>query len=209
MNVQLLLQQAQKRHKDQIRIRPKNDRRWFWWLLSFFLKLITLGKGPDLLNGQFYTTLGRTIWVPGDGSSWDTLPNPTKYALLSHELDHMDAEFFGDHTLQDHPGFIPQEKGLLFRFIHALKYLFWPLPIFWAGYRQQIESWGFQRNLEAHLVRHHGVILLGFREQLKLYLCGPSYAWMATEKRAEELIRTMIGESMERFRTGKLDHLRS
>lgn len=203
----LLLQQAQKRHKDQVKIRTKNERRWFWRLLSIILKVFTLGMGPDLLNGP-YTTLGRTIWIPGDGSSFEAISNHSKYAIISHELDHMDMEFFGDHTLQDAPYLLPKEKGVFFRFIHALKYLFWPFPIFGARYRQQIEFWGFQRNLEVHIANRHGLMDPAFISMIKGYLHGPYYAWMASEKRADELMGRMIQESMAKFRAGELDHLR-
>ena len=59
---------ANRRHKSRLAIRPKDDLAWFWNILTWLLKVVTLGKGPNL-RAEYYTTIGSTIWVPGDGSS--------------------------------------------------------------------------------------------------------------------------------------------
>ena len=150
-----LLEKARERHQGKIKIKTKSELKWFWKMLQFILKVLTFGKAPAIYD-RFFTVIGRTIWLAGDGSSWSKFPWWQKYSLLSHELDHMDYCYFGRSDIRDEDHIeIKNWKGMeapwYWKLWYNFKYLFWPMPILYAYGRQDIEIKGYRRNMEVNI----------------------------------------------------------
>ena len=157
--------------------------------------MITFGKGPSLYD-SFFTVIGRTIWLPGEGEGWEKSSWFYKYTVMSHEIDHLDYCYFGDSDIRDIDhnevkDWKEKEAAWYWKFWYNFKYLFWPFPIFWAYGRQDIEIRGYRRNIEAHLHRN-GRLGEGMKIFLYQQFASSNYLWMATPRRAEELIQTEI-----------------
>jgi len=203
-----LWQQAQERHGHRIRLRAKRDALWLWWPLALLYKIATLGKGVDLLDGNYYGLIGYTIWMPGDGSKHSELPPHLWQSILSHEIDHLDARCFGDHDARNKEPQTLKTRGFLRQWFHQLLYVFWPFPYLVSRYREKIESWGHARNLEQHIVSNHGKCSRWYRKWLILQFCGPTYMWMCSKKRAFAVTDRLIAEVEADLLAGKLDHLK-
>lgn len=203
-----LWESAQQRHGGKIRLRPKREARRFWSFLAWLLRLVTFRRGVDLLDGNYYTLIGHTIWLPGDGSAHEGLSAYMRFSILSHEIDHLDWIFFGDHDARHKDASQLKKRGLLRLAFHWWKYLFWPLPYKFARYRERVEAWAFSRALEQHLVAHDGKCTRWFRKWLVLQFCSSVYAWTCTQERAYETVDKMIAEVEESYQAGKLNHLK-
>lgn len=90
---------------------------WFWNLLGFFVKLVSLGKNTAFMT-TFTTTIGNTIAMPV--KIWDMrLTEPEWfYRIVMHELEHV-RQF-------KKRGFGSIKLGVL---IHGISYVLLPLPI--------------------------------------------------------------------------------
>ncbi len=101
---------------------------WFWKLIGFIVKLVSLGKNDKFMT-DYITTFGKTIAMPV--RVWDTRgTDPIGFnQILTHELTHV--KWFMRLGLGN------QYLGIL---VHAIPYIFLPLPFGLAWCRYQFES---------------------------------------------------------------------
>lgn len=205
---QQLWDEAQERHGGKLSIRTKYSCKWGWTILKWLHKLVTFGKGPDMLEEYFATAFG-IIWTPGDGSRWEKMGHYSRRSLLSHEIDHIDLHIFGDHDARSKDPSTLKRKSRFFQIWHGIKYLLgWPLPFKYARYRAQVEMWGYQRNIDQYVASHGGDFSDHYREHIYKQFTSASYGWMATHERGAEILNEMISSAKERYRNGELDHLK-
>jgi len=147
---------------------------WWWYVLHYGMKFLTFGLHKGLLD-NFYTTIGTTIYCPGSETEdrWNKLPFFYRYALLSHEYDHM---------------LYCEEEGWL-KF--SLGYLFWPVPFFWPLHRRKVELRAFEISLKCYAERGRNSCL-AYARQLVETLSGPSYGWMMRKKQARGWINSIL-----------------
>ncbi|MCA8938524.1 MAG: hypothetical protein KDB07_01845 [Planctomycetes bacterium] len=207
-NRQILWAAAQDRHQGALKIRPKSEWAWAWktlrWLLNALNWIVSLGKrqGIDLYDGS-YTTGFKTLWVPSDGASWESLPEHEKYNVLSHEIDHFDQGFFGDHTLQDKPEWDYSRKPSALRMIwHGVKYLLS------FSYRRQVEAWGYERNMRVEIILNKGSVPGTFKQWMRSHFVGSKYFYMANEAQFEALYADMLNRTTRAYTYGHLNHMK-
>lgn len=196
---------AQQRHNNQLRLRAKKDALWLWRPLHWLLRLVTFGQSIDLVDGNYYALIGRTLWMPGDGSLHHKRAPHLLLSILSHEIDHLDWVYFGDHNARDLPPESLRQTSALFRLLHWWKYLCWPFPFRWARYREKIEVWGHERNLEQHLIGTKGKCARWYRKWLVMQFSSSTYAWMCSQTRAFEVVDQMIERVEAAYARGDLD----
>lgn len=204
--------QARTRHRGNLKLRAKSEMAWFWLMLRWLVKVVTFGKGMDLYDGTF-TTLGRTIWVPGDGRSWDTMSGRMREGLLRHEVAHIDTSYLFDPDAQDHIdrkyGLARYVFGWLFgTFLHPVLYIIgMPLPYGFAYYRAWFEFHGYKRNMQMHISAWNGTILDQLTSDMHNKFASWSYGKMATNARAAELVNDMVTDTVARWHSGSLLYL--
>ena len=203
-----LWESAQERHQGHIRLRAKHEAPRFWSFLNGLLRFVTFHRGVDLVDGTYYTLIGYTIWIPGDGSAHEALSSYMRFSILSHEIDHLDWLHFGDHQARHKDVTTLKKRSLLWRVWHWWRYLFWPLPYKFARYREKIEAWAFSRALEQHVAAHNGKCTRWFRKWLVLQFCSSIYAWTCTKSRAYKIVDRMIDEVESSYHSGNLDNLK-
>lgn len=199
---------ANVRHKGKLRIAPKTSALWLWYPLSILLKIVTLGRGPWLVD-EYYTTIGRTMYTPGDGSSWKRLDPYSRFGVLRHELAHFDDMYFGDPDI--HGALLDDEQlvetSWWYRFMYGVKYLFYKLPFKYATFRQQVEYGGYIQQARQNAYRDDGVC----SDTLKLWLyeqfTSPTYGWMAADKDAVALVERMVAQIEAEYKDGTLERL--
>lgn len=193
-----LWEMANERHHGELKIRPKSNKAWLWKFLNVLLKIVTFGKSMSLYD-DFFTTWGRTIYTPGDGKAYESYPLSWKWGMLRHEIAHFDHMYYGIPDLQaklnldlaKYGGYtLSKEKGWFHRIWHGFKYLFWPFPFKWAFYRQEVEFWGYIQQIRQSMFEH-GEILPGTDKWVHDWFTGSGYGWMATEKKAKDLMIRM------------------
>ena len=204
-----LWQEAQQRHDGKLDIRAKRSMLWLWGTAKILLNLVTFGRGIDVLDGRFYSTMGKTIWCPGDGSAYSKLHLKIRYRLLAHELAHIDTVYFFDPDAQDKPDIFRSPVRILLGkinrwLIQPVGYMLLPLPYYFAYYRQWFEYHGYKRSLLGHLIETGGLCKDYYRTHLINCFSDWSYGRMATKKRAEELVDRMITEMKEKYSKGNL-----
>lgn len=206
---QELWDRAYERHGGRISIRPKYSLKFWWKVLAILHKIITLGRGPDMLE-HFFTTGMGTIWTPGDGSQWEQMSAYSKRSLLSHEIDHMDLEYFGDHDARSKDPSTLRRRNLFSRLWHGFKYLWGcPLPFKYANYRAQVEMWGYQRNADQYAATHGGKVSLPMKEHIYKQFSSASYGWMATPETAKKIVKEIVSIAQDKYDRGELDHLKN
>lgn len=197
---------ANARHDGKIQIKPKSSNAWFWWVLTVLIKIVTFGTGPNLVK-NFTTTLGRTMYLAGDGNAFYGLPAQTRYETIRHELSHFDYMYFGEPDLHGHPGRARVRGSYLHMLAHALLYLFWPVPYRYAYGRQEIEWWGFLQNVRLATYCCGGRCPAHVMAWVVRHFSGPTYAWMATMGRAQEIAQELKNQAEMEYRTGCLEVL--
>jgi hypothetical protein len=203
--VEQFLNSAQERHGGRIRFRTKRDALWLWRPLHWLLRLVTLGQSIDLVDGNYYALLGRTLWLPGDGSSHRDRAPYLWLSILSHEIDHLDWIYFADRDARRKTRAQLTPTSWWFRVRHYIKYWLWPLPFRFARYREQIEAWGHERNLELHLVFNRGKCARWYRKWLVMQLSSATYAWACSESRAFQRVDEMIARLEQAYQDGVFD----
>lgn len=197
--VEAMWSSAKERHGDTLQLRTKRSALWLWVPLHWCLRIVTLGRSIDLIDGNYYCLLGRTIWIPGDGSSHDSRAPHLRLSILSHELDHLDYVYFQDrHARHKDPSTL-QTTSPWFRLLHHIKYLLWPLPFWFARYREQIEVWGHERNLKQHMLLNDGTCAKWYRKWLVMQFSSATYAWICTQTRAFTIVDDMIARLEQEF----------
>ena len=205
---------AQRRHDGRIQLVSKRNSLLIK-VLAWLLIKVTFGRGLDLVD-QAFTTIGHCIYIPGDGSILGLMDPISRCKLISHEVAHIDDFFLGDPnariwTQEECDGLSQFAKFYLawIRYpLLGLGYLFAPLPFRYAYVRQRVEHDGFLRNVEIDVVNGEGDISLRRRQGYETYFRDASYAWMSTEKRARELVSSMVRIAKQKYREGKLDHFK-
>lgn len=196
---------AQARHGNKLRIRPKNDMLWFWALLTWILSPLKV----DMLNG-FTTTLFHTIWVPGDGKLWYSQTWTMFYITLKHEIAHIDTAYFLLPDAQDMDvveiGIVRRVLGWLHAIlVYPIAYVLLPFPCWFAYYRQWVEYHGFKRQIESSTSYRGGKVDPRVVTFIKRYFREWTYCKMATNKRADVLVERMVAEARKKYDAHKLD----
>lgn len=153
--VQLLVETKAEFPKFKIVMKPESR---FMRLLAFLLKIVTFGSQKTFLT-DYTTTVGTTVYVPGDWNSW---VDERRIPVIRHERVHM---------RQARKWSIP-----LFFFL----YLLFPLPLGLAYFRARFEWEAYEETMRAH-VDIHGTRLLAdtlFRDSIVKNFTGGAYAWM-------------------------------
>jgi hypothetical protein len=206
----MLFRTTQMRHDHKIDIQPKRGGRGSWMItvLAFLLKVFPKWRKDDFRD-HYYTVIGRTIYVPGDGSSFITQDPIYLYSILSHELTHLDQQYTGDPDARVNHTEINPWTTYFHRIWYFISYLF-VLPFFFTR-RAQIEKWGYSRNIEIDLAISEITETPGRMGLYKDYYIdifkSSAYGWMATEKEAVRLYWEMMAMVFDRQKQGKLDHL--
>lgn len=129
-------------------------------IINAILLVITFGKQKKFMT-DFVTTIGEIIYVP---ESWDSYPYQDKQTVLHHEQVHVNQ--------------YKKEK-----FLYMFKYLFWPLPIFFAHARLTYEIEAFAADI-VYSYRNFGVPPFGPRfAHVIENLTGPAYFWTWKDKK--------------------------
>ncbi len=200
---------ASARHGRQITLRPKSESRFLWPVLQFLFSLFTYWipiaftfgwaksrlQKVDIING-FHSMFSSTMWLAGDGSSWEESSTESKDATASHEIDHLDRLYFGNGSIREEWDALekkPKPSRLRWAW-NAFRYLFWLLPFKYATYRQEFERDGYARSLQVVVHVHGGKVPDYWRQWLIVWFSGPGYGWMATPERAEEVVKGLIEE---------------
>lgn len=129
--------------------------------VAIFLSIITLGKmtKESFMQG-FKTTIGYTMYVP---DNWDLLTLASKHVILHHEAKHIEQ--------MERDGAIK----------YALKYLFWPFPIFWAHGRLEYETEAYAAGMAlGRLVYGFGIQGESYNKVIK-NLTGAAYFWTSID----------------------------
>lgn len=172
---------------------------------TLVVEVIYFGQGVDLIDGNYYTLLGRTLWMPGDGTGHAKRAPHLILSIMSHEIDHLDVIYFNDRHARTKSVEELTSTSFLFRAIHYWKYFCWPLPTRAARYREQIEVWGHERNLEQHLVVNEGKCARWYRKWLVMQFSSATYGWICTSTRAFEIVDQMIERLEQAYQEGRLD----
>lgn len=125
-------------------------------LMRFMSYLLFFNKG---FMSNFVTTIGNYIWVP---ENWDKLDNKVKATVIRHERVHL----------------IQQKRYGMFLYI--ILYLFWPIPIFFALGRRNIEMEAYAESLRAE-AEYFGLFFIDQPKNMDRYVSyftSSSYAWM-------------------------------
>lgn len=140
------------------RLIPKKDS-WIMGVIGAVLLWGTFGRMKSF-GQDFCTTLGNTIYTP---SRWSEMSWASKYELVRHELVHMRQA---------------RRLGML---RYAVMYLLWPVPVWWAWGRVQLELEAYHESFRAMAVVHGPRYLRANRNQLADWLgdtlSGSSYFW--------------------------------
>jgi hypothetical protein len=203
---------AQVRHHKQLAIKPKSSFKWFWKIAEVLHKIVTFGKGRSMYT-HFFTTWGRTIYTPGDGSGWEEYSDSWKWGLKRHELAHFDHMYYGRPDLQAEINLAQsrdevlelKEKPWWYRYWHGFQYLFVKLPFKYATYRQEAEYYGYLQQVRQSVWEHDGEFKESTKQRMIKYFHGPGYAWMATKERAFEIVNEMEAQAKKEYEEGILD----
>ena len=129
---------------------------WHQRAIDRVLRVLSLGRMDRYLT-SYVTTIGRTIYVPGD---WARMPEEARIEILRHELVHV-AQFA-------RYGLVPM----------ALAYLLLPLPVGLAWCRMRLEREAYEETLRAAYERGGLVAADALRAEITRRYTGPDYLWM-------------------------------
>jgi len=204
----VLWERANIRHRGKIRVIPKYTAGWniIWFVLAVLHQVFSGFQAPWLMT-NFYTTIGRMIFAPGDGSSWEALEASSKWGMFRHELSHMDEMYFGDPDLHAKGTLVAEEKSSVHKIMYCWKYLFYKLPIRYASYRAYVERWGYLQQVRQYAYISSGNISPRMHAMIYSYLSGPTYAWTCTKSRAKELADGVISQVRDECISGKLERI--
>lgn len=134
------------------------DKVWFHRAIHYVLMALTFGKMMTYLT-DFTTTLGSTVYVPGDWDAWDEF---TRYSTLRHEAVHM-RQF--------------KKYG---RLLMGFLYLFVPLPLGLAWFRARFEKAAYTESIrvEVEYGYDEGFMKEHFRDFIVSAFTSAAYGWM-------------------------------
>lgn len=129
----------------------------FWMkVIDVLLRIITLNQMNEYMT-EFTTTIGYTVFVP---SAWDQYIPRTKVSLLRHERVHM------------------RQTARMGRLVFSFKYLFWPLPMFYAKARAELEMEAYEETIRSASESGVDVTRTVFRDDIIKHFTTGEYGWM-------------------------------
>lgn len=154
---------------------------WLMRVISGFLWAITFGLIHDFMT-RFITTIGYTVYVPGDWSTWS---QAQRAIVLRHERVHM------------------QQRAKYGMVLFTLMYVFLPFPCIFSYYRMKFEMEAYAETIKATCELYVTGIGLVQTPEVKANMVGhftkAEYFWMwPFKKRVEawydETVRKVISE---------------
>lgn len=127
-------------------------------VINVVLMVITFGTMKTFMT-HFITTIGRTIYVPGD---WNRRLIHSRASTLRHE---------GIHIAQE-------EK--LGKIRYKLTYLFWILPCVFALGRTRLEQEAYEETIRSRAEYYgvHSIRNSKFRDHIVRHFTSAEYFWM-------------------------------
>lgn len=229
-----LWRSAQARHKGRIQLVPKETRHIYFATLTVLMAIVNslfvgisaifdrrrsiidgfrdgYRETPDLTYGDF-TTFGYRIYVSGDGNSFQFLPPQTRFAILWHQLSHIDWIYLGyphcaeRHFEQPQQGFLARLYG---RYINAnmirIMWLLWRFPFGSASFRKEFEYIGFLCEVRVDLYSREDMTSSTSASMYADLFSGPQYGYMATRKGGRDMANEMIEQAANELRNGWIE----
>lgn len=175
-----LLDEIHKEFPDFVMIKKPDSR--FMRAIAWLLCVLTFGTQREFMT-RYTTTIGHTVYIPGDWGSWDEL---SCVEVLRHERVHMRQQ--------------SRYGRLLFTFLYLLPFL--PLFLAYGRARLEMEAYTESVRARAQLRGAACVQVQGFRDWLASQFLTGSYGFMWPFRKTvlrwvEEAIKKAVAEFPE------------